>query len=614
MSAVPERGVRATRVSTRLVAIVVLPVLALAAFSAYEANSRWRVVGGAAALSADVERLSTLAPVAVLVAREMYLQGAAVVGSQQGFDVNAVGNFLGVDLESALVDVRARVDREFARLDESDPAQRLVDGLDVVRRTSNEGTWTFEESGYFETVGALHELALTGLRDAESRVLGLAGAGQTQRSLLTVEAAYDATAALLDQLGALGRMTAADGDTSLILMLGTATARLDHARGELDRLATGEVRARWTALESDPQLGAVDDAVAGILERGSLSSTDPVALARLFGSAVTRLDAYHGVVVEAADDAAASADRVGDAARKRAVFAVAAAALVILVTSLATALIARSIGRPLRRLSIGAEQFRAGSLDEVQLPDRGPREVRHVVGTLREVVENLRVVEAQLGALASGDLDEPILDAPVPGRIGESLHGSVARLSESLHEREALATRLAHEATHDALTALPNRSAASGEIARAQARGRRAGGTVALFYIDLDDFKSVNDNHGHDAGDTVLRVTASRLLDTVRAGDFVARIGGDEFLVITERADDRHGLVELAERIVEAISCPIPVGAATTRVGASVGIAVAGEDADADSLLRSADLAGYEAKANGRGRVEVFDDALRARG
>jgi diguanylate cyclase (GGDEF)-like protein len=608
----PDRRTRATRVSTRLVAIVVLPVLALAAFSAYEADTRWRVVSGAAHLSDDVERLSTLAPVAVLVAREMYLQGAAVVGSQHGFDAATVGSFLGVDLEAAIDEVQAEVDRSFAQLAPDDPAQRLVDDLRAVRRLSDQGAWTFEDSGYFEIVTALHELALSGLRDAQTSALGLAGAGRAQQSLLTVEASYDATAAVLEQLSALGGMTDADGDPALLQALGTATARLNNARADIDRLATGAVRDQWLAVERDPDLRAVDRAASVVLDQGRIGSTDPGGLARLFGTAISRLDAYHGIIGAAADDAAARAEQLGDEARQRALAALAVAALVIVLTSVTTALIARSIGRPLRRLSAGAEQIRSGDLDDVGLPTRGPREVRGVVSTLHEVVENLGVVEAQLTALAVGALDEPVLGEPVPGRIGESLHGSVLRLSESMHEREALATRLEHEATHDPLTGLPNRAAASREVERALARAQRAGDEVAIFYIDLDDFKNVNDNHGHEAGDTVLRVTAGRLLQTVRAGDFVARIGGDEFLVVAERAEDRRGLIELGERIVDAVSCSIAVGAATTRVGASVGIAVAGSDGDVDSVLRDADLAGYEAKARGRGRVEIFDDALRA--
>jgi diguanylate cyclase (GGDEF)-like protein len=253
-----------------------------------------------------------------------------------------------------------------------------------------------------------------------------------------------------------------------------------------------------------------------------------------------------------------------------------------------------------------------GEIDGVTLPERGPRELRRVTDTLGEVVANVRLVEAQVGALAAGQLDDAVLERPVPGRLGTLLHESVRGLSNSLAERQELARRLQHEATHDALTGLPNRAAAAAELARALGRARRAGTSVGAFYVDLDGFKHVNDNHGHEAGDTVLRATAARLLDAVRSGDFVGRIGGDEFLVVTEEAGDVTQLVRLGERLVANLSHSISIGAGATRVGASVGIAVTSDgEVDADSLLRDADLAGYRAKAAGRGRVELFDEGLR---
>jgi diguanylate cyclase (GGDEF)-like protein len=179
--------------------------------------------------------------------------------------------------------------------------------------------------------------------------------------------------------------------------------------------------------------------------------------------------------------------------------------------------------------------------------------------------------------------------------------------------RDRLQVDLAYQATHDALTGLPNRAQAMTEIHAAQARGQRSGSLLSLLFIDLDGFKAVNDLHGHAAGDDALRSAAQRLRAQVRAGDFVARLGGDEFVVVLENNERDADAVELATRIVAELAQPMPTADGRfVHIGASVGVAVSQDgDINPERLLNEADIAVYRAKTAGKGRVEIFDDALR---
>ncbi|MGV8968271.1 MAG: putative bifunctional diguanylate cyclase/phosphodiesterase [Cellulomonas sp.] len=185
-------------------------------------------------------------------------------------------------------------------------------------------------------------------------------------------------------------------------------------------------------------------------------------------------------------------------------------------------------------------------------------------------------------------------------------------LVEEVKERQSLQDVLAHQAAHDPLTELANRTSLLELLSAALHRGQRAESLVGVLFIDLDHFKAVNDTLGHRAGDDVLRVAAARMRDLVRAGDTVGRLGGDEFVIVVEPLNNPGDLVELAARVIAILSEPMPIGDRTVVIGASVGIAVNPDGAtDANQLLHHADVAAYRAKAAGRGRAEVFDEALR---
>jgi diguanylate cyclase (GGDEF)-like protein/PAS domain S-box-containing protein len=180
------------------------------------------------------------------------------------------------------------------------------------------------------------------------------------------------------------------------------------------------------------------------------------------------------------------------------------------------------------------------------------------------------------------------------------VNGIVANMRDITRRKHA-EDRLAHAALHDSLTGLPNRSLILNRIEQMHARSRRQHTPTAALFIDLDNFKDINDSLGHEAGDELLAGVAARLATALREGDTVGRLGGDEFVVLVEDASLAAGPDVVAERIRDVLATPFQVSASDTplRVTASIGIAE-GDRADAGELLRDADIALYRAKGAGK--------------
>jgi diguanylate cyclase (GGDEF)-like protein/PAS domain S-box-containing protein len=184
-------------------------------------------------------------------------------------------------------------------------------------------------------------------------------------------------------------------------------------------------------------------------------------------------------------------------------------------------------------------------------------------------------------------------------------------VSEDIAERKRAEAQIARLAHYDPLTELPNRVLFQKSLTDALARRARKGDQLAVHFIDLDRFKTVNDTLGHPLGDALLREAAERLRGCVREGDTVARLGGDEFAVVQTGLKDMDGATRLAGRIVEAMAAPFDLQGHQVVIGASVGVAAAPSDGeDADELLKKADMALYRAKADGRGAFHFFERAM----
>jgi len=174
-------------------------------------------------------------------------------------------------------------------------------------------------------------------------------------------------------------------------------------------------------------------------------------------------------------------------------------------------------------------------------------------------------------------------------------------------DRKGMEEQLKRLALHDPLTLLANRSLFRDRLEHAVAVSKRNGRGVAVMFVDLDNFKKINDSFGHAHGDRVLHKSAQRLVKATRNGDTVARLGGDEFAVLLENLTDQQQVVEIAARIVQALQEPLDLPGADLRVAASVGVAFATADDGVEELMRNADIAMYSSKARGKGCYTVYE-------
>jgi diguanylate cyclase (GGDEF)-like protein len=184
------------------------------------------------------------------------------------------------------------------------------------------------------------------------------------------------------------------------------------------------------------------------------------------------------------------------------------------------------------------------------------------------------------------------------------------QLEQSLHELSRLKEELRHQAFHDSLTGLPNRPAFVEEVERRLSEMDEGGSRPVVVFLDLDDFKIVNDTLGHAAGDELLVAVAERIGEQLRPGDLVARFGGDEFALLPAAGSTVDDALSMTQRIITGLELPFRVGTTDVLVGCSAGISTVRGDSPVDEILRNADVAMYRAKADGKRRAQVFDPTM----
>ena len=220
----------------------------------------------------------------------------------------------------------------------------------------------------------------------------------------------------------------------------------------------------------------------------------------------------------------------------------------------------------------------------------------------------LLVVGNRLGDMSRFDRDDSVVLETFAASVAVALENS--RLEQSLDELRQLQLKLTHQATHDALTELANRSLFTSRVVEALSESYPSAGGVAVFFIDLDDFKTVNDSLGHAAGDQLLVVFGRRLQAALPEPATVARLGGDEFAVVMPAVSTVDEAMQVANRLLVVLTAPVSLDGRVMPTGASIGVAVSAAGQSAAEVLRNADTAMYAAKGRGKHCVALYEPAL----
>ncbi|HVW69003.1 MAG TPA: EAL domain-containing protein [Steroidobacteraceae bacterium] len=236
-------------------------------------------------------------------------------------------------------------------------------------------------------------------------------------------------------------------------------------------------------------------------------------------------------------------------------------------------------------------------------------------------IERLRTLLAEIAAIPSGTVgpvelavergaNRYVLECVGSNLTADPAVGGLALNFRDISERKALEEQLRRMAFHDPLTLLANRTLFKDRVQHALALAQRGHFPVAVLFLDLDNFKTINDSLGHDAGDRLLQAVAQRIVQSTRPSDTVARLGGDEFAVLLERVTITAEVQRVAESLIEALGTAFALNGMEVRVAASIGVAFSTTAAGAEALLGNADIAMYHAKAAGKNRYAVFEPQM----
>jgi diguanylate cyclase (GGDEF)-like protein len=609
-----------TRIGVLLALLSLVPLAGASWVTAVEISRTRQERDRAQQVEEGVKELVALTELRTLLLAERNWQGALIGLDTVGISLGLVRTMTGLDLESELDQTQEDVDELVVKLDADDVAR----GLSRFRRSGTTSISQLSEA-YLTLEAAVAEDGRELFEHLVAEAADSTDGSDTVRALRVLDAATDAQQAVSgEQTGYFGaRFGPAQTSEAYLLLLVEQRAERLEALKELVLVAASDSVTLGTLdqIETSVQVRVFEDAITGLVderlgEEGDRSASsldtlldDTQTVAMVFGAANDSADLYLALVNAAAVDVETASNAMSAHAEDHAREALLAGLVLVVATVAFTAVVIRTVAAPLHQLARAAQELRDGRTGH-RMKASGPIEVREAALAINDASIHLDLVQRQATALAEGRLDDEVLAQTAPGAIGRSLQDAVQTLAASMAEREGFRRQLAHEAQHDALTGLPNRKACLDQLAT---RLRDDQSRLAALFIDLDGFKEINDDHGHHAGDAVLAATARRLQASVRQGDHVGRLGGDEFLVVAEPISGQEEAIQLAERLMAAIIAPIDAGAAIVRVEASIGVALpGGYKQEPDELIREADLALYEAKDAGRGRVVLCDDRLLA--
>ncbi|MEL7157075.1 MAG: diguanylate cyclase, partial [Actinomycetota bacterium] len=580
---------------------------------------------GAMVAAQELRREAELVEVLASLTIAIEMEADSIVGLQEaavfGIDVGALE---GIFAEGGLVESQEGVDALFEEIAAHDPDQwadrAAVEELLAARPAfiGYRSRLDSETAGFAEVRAEVTEPAERALEaqiqqldlrfgqlELGSDLSAVAHSMEPARSVLA--AAQEERQALAEYLLPLGADGSAEDRYRVLI---AANAKYRFALAELDASLPEHRRAELEAIQQEDDWIVYDELRDQALARRITPAVDLSEPLRLLPTGlITFVNGFERVRSLSALERGLSAEFAQGAqeletdANQRLIWVVIAGLGLAVVTATVSVFTIRSITQPLQALLERARRITDGSLDTVR-PPGGPSDIDMVHAALDEMTANLQTVTDQAEALSAGRLDDEVFDRQVVGSLGSSVHGSVARL-------RSMTARLEHEATHDSLTGLPNRAAVIAFLDRSLTGRVEDRQPLAVIMLDLDGFKEANDNMGHLVGDEVLCQVANRLRR--RAGEhFVARLGGDEFMIIIAGPDAADLAMPVATAAVTAIGESLSLSCGMLDVSASAGVIETGfgEWLSPSEMLRRADLAMYEAKADSPGEVIRFDQRL----
>jgi diguanylate cyclase (GGDEF)-like protein len=616
----PKRRILPLSIRASLVIIVLVPVAVAVGLTssvvAHQVSQRQQAVQ---------VRQSSLGLDSLLRARTAlyseYVPSAAIVAARlNNLTEDQLDSLLGVDFKANLVQARKLVDQQQAF---SPKGAFAADHLALLslRHSVDNGTATPASvealfNGFGSQVDAAWTRTLNGLQRTQTSDSSL-----TSERLTALDASFNAfTSGLgeesLQKGGSLETVLVNGATPAAIESLIVSHQKFSAATQNFPHPLGPKSAAAWSALMSNPLstefAGYVRQGIAvGLNHSAPPFATNAPAVAKIGRSEVEWANSLTHLVLASSVDLRVATDNQANSATSTLEVSVLLIALIILLSLGGVFTLSRAVRRPIAKLGAAFESLREGELELPQLDESGPRELALTASAFNEMASTLRGVQAQAIALSSGNLDDPALQTPLPGRMGEALQSALSNLHISMQASEIQREELFERATRDALTGLLNRGAALESLNIDLAGARRSQGdlVVTILFIDLDDLKNINDSLGHEGGDDAIRAVAEALRATTRASDVVSRYGGDEFVVGWLGKHDPPATALLAKRISELVGTSVvQAGGRSLTIGCSIGVALSGPlDATVLTLIERADHALYEAKKYGRGQVRWFE-------
>ncbi|HTV49832.1 MAG TPA: EAL domain-containing protein [Steroidobacteraceae bacterium] len=436
-------------------------------------------------------------------------------------------------------------------------AQHVLRGRELATRSTQRNEWARHRHALLEAVSRrINSAGGAGLLIGDNQVVA-------RRSLAELAAAINTLRAEED----IGEQTAR-AERSFLTLLTANEAELSHSPG----------RAWLELVREDFQEAG---RLRAYMER--FDTTSAAARREFFEDGATLMAAAQRELQEPARAALAGAAQRAAAAAADAEHTLDVTGVAVLgVVLLVSALLALSISLPVRRLMVATRRLAAGHRD-ARAARGGLAQIDELAGSFNTMADQIAAVERELRTQQS------------------ELERRVADRTKQLH----------HLAHHDPLTQLPNRRHLAARLTAALARAGSKGQRFALLFVDLDNFKSINDTLGHTFGDRVLQAIGERLREAAGPQAFIARLGGDEFTVLLEDAQSADGVAGRASALVEALQQPLAVDGRVLSTSASVGASLFPDHArDPDALLRAADVALFRAKDLGRNRFALYSPEL----